>query len=163
MKKLTLILAALVLVVPACSPGEELAERIIESQAGVDDIEIDEEEGTIEVQVDDEDGGGSATIGGGEVPDGFPIGVADGGNVTSVFETSDGASVTLEYPVGEYENLVAFYESWIASSGLEVFNKLEVDSPPTTSWALRDGEDDRNISVSDVGTAVIVVVFASDS
>ncbi len=77
------LLASGMLLLAACSPGEELTEQIAESQEGVGDVEIDEDSGEVSVESDE----GSATFGGGELPDDFPIDMPEGGEVQSVIET----------------------------------------------------------------------------
>lgn len=74
----------------------------------------DDEEMTITVEGED---GGSMTIGGGEVPAGFGVPVADGGTVIMSMIVDEGGTVTLIYPGNAYAQLVAFYTSQLPSDG----------------------------------------------
>ena len=147
-------LALCVLVLGACSGGE-IAEEVIENQEGVQDVDIDEDSGEINIDTDD----GSATFGGGEIPDGFPIDVPDGGEVQAVIESDGGASVTIVYP-GGYDDIVAFYESWVNDSGMEVANRTESSNPSVVDWILTTGDGGgAQISVADVGDGSVNVTL----
>lgn len=105
MKRTATIIVAAVLVVTACqSASEQLAEQV----AGVNDVDIDTDTGQIRIETDE----GSLSIGGGELPDGFPIPVPDGGDVMSVFTSGDQAAATVSYARDRYDELVRFYDEW---------------------------------------------------
>jgi hypothetical protein len=130
-----------VLVLGACSGGE-IAEEVIENQEGVQDVDIDEDSGEINIDTDD----GSATFGGGEIPDGFPIDVPDGGEVQAVIESDGGASVTIVYPGND--------------SGMEVANRTESSNPSVVAWILTTGDGGgAQISVADVGDGSVNVTL----
>lgn len=145
-RRTTLFVAALV-ALAACSPGEmigeEIAENILESQEGVGDVEIDTDSGKIEVESED----GSFTIGGGEIPDGFPIDVPGGGDVMSVIETEDGSSVSLLFPADEFDSLADFYEGWIEDSGLEISSTFNNSSDPRSMTWVVSVDDDTTYSI----------------
>lgn len=138
-------LAVIALGVTACSGGD-IAEQIIESQEGVGDVEIDEDSGQIEVETDD----GSVVIGGGDIPDGFPIDVPGGGEVLAVFEQDDEASVSINYN-DDYDDIAGFFENWIDSQGAEVINEFTSTTPRSASWSLQDGDRVYSITVADLG------------
>ena len=146
------------LMLAACSPGDELAEQIIESQEGVEDIEIDESSGEVNVETED----GSFTIGGGEIPADWPVAVPSGGNVLAVAvgDSGDG-SLSMEFPNANYDDMVSFYDDWVAGSGLELMQRTEVQDPAGHAWTIQDGESVYTISVNDVedyvGLVIIVV------
>ena len=83
---------ALVVTLAACS-STTVTEQILEGQEGVGNVEIDEEDGNVKIEIESEDGEASVVIGGGEVPDGFPIPIADGGTVMAVGEQGSEATV----------------------------------------------------------------------
>ena len=146
--------------VAACSPTT-LTEQIIEGQEGIDNIEIDEEDGTVKIEVSDDEGGGSISIGSGEVPDGFPIPVPDGGTVMAVIVQGSNGTVSLSYEGADYDNVKSFYENWIDSLGVEVVNKFESSSPKSISWGLENGDDTYNITVAESGEDTFVNLVAT--
>ncbi len=152
----------LVVTLAACSPAS-LTEQILENQEGVGDVEINEEDGTFKIEIEDEEGNVSAVIGGGEVPSGFPIPVADGGTVSAVFEQESDSSVTISYAGADYDGVKAFYEKWVNSSNAEVLNKFESSSPKSISWTLEDGDDSYNITVAEAGEDTFVSLFVTKS
>ncbi len=154
--------ATLVVTLAACSPAT-LTEQILEGQEGVDNVEIDEEDGSIKIEVSDDEGGGSVSIGGGDVPDDFPIPVADGGTVMAVMEQGSDSSVSLTYDSADFDAIKAFYEQWIGSSGFEVVNKFETSAPKSISWGLEDGDVSYNITVSEAGEETFVNLFVTTS
>lgn len=120
MKRIAIALMALALSLTACqSVSENIAENIVEQVAeqadGVGDVDFDVESGEISVETED----GSVTIGGGEIPDGFPIPVPDGYVVTSVFTSDGDASVSLAYGDGSYTDIEAFYDDWTEGQSAE--------------------------------------------
>ena len=113
------------MVITGCGDAsEELTERIIESQEGVGNVEIDEDGESVTIEIENEDGGGSINIGGGgSLPDGFPIPVPDGGEVVASFsgEGDEGTSynAVLLYPADAFDEMKAFYQDWYDGAGLE--------------------------------------------
>jgi hypothetical protein len=153
--------AALVMTLAACSPAT-LTEQILEGQEGVGNVEIDEEDGTVKIEIESEDGEASVVIGGGEVPDGFPIPIADGGTVTAVMEQQSDFSVSLSYDGSDYDRVKAFYEDWIDASGFEVVNKFETSAPKSISWGLEDGDASYNITMSGASEETFVILFVTN-
>jgi hypothetical protein len=154
-RKLLALVAATMLTLAACSPGEDLAEKIIESQEGVGDVEIDSDSGEVSVETDE----GSLTLGGGEIPADFPIPLPEGGDVVAVIEAAGNTTISLEYD-GSIDSIVGYYQDWVDSSGLEVQAKFETSDPETISWSLADGDEYRTITVSEEGDVVTVLVTA---
>lgn len=158
--KLVVLFAVLAMALAACGGGE-VTEQIIESQEGVGDIEIDENDGTISLEFEDDEGqGGSAVIGGGSVPDDFPIPVPAGGEVVAMFSTDAGTTVSIEYPVGDYASLVSFYEDWANSAG---GNLTTFGGDDLQSWlvALDDGSG-YSVAVSDNDDVAMVALIVSE-
>jgi hypothetical protein len=145
----------LVMTLAACS-SSTLTEQIIESQEGVGNVEIDEEDGTVKIEIENEEGDVSAVFGGGDVPSGFPIPIADGGTVVAVIEQDSNSTVSLSYDSADYDTIKAFYEEWIAGSGAEVLNKFESSAPKTIAWTLEDGDDSYTVTVSEAGEETFV-------
>ena len=145
----------LVMMLTACS-SSTLTEQIIESQEGVGNVEIDEEDGSIKIEIENEEGDVSAVFGGGDLPSGFPIPIADGGTVVAVIEQDSNSTVSLSYDSADYDTIKAFYEEWIAGSGAEVLNKFESSAPKTIAWTLEDGDDSYTVTVSDAGEETFV-------
>lgn len=167
MRRSIVLIGILALVASACGAAaenvaENLAERALESEGGGNvDLDIDEESGEVSVQMESGDGSGSLTIGGGELPDGFPIPVPDGGEVMSTFssETEEGTSysVTISYPADRYEELASFYEDWIDGQADDV-QKSET-SGEFTSSSFYSATADVNISVTTADEEAIVTLI----
>jgi hypothetical protein len=153
-------LAVLALALVACSPGEELAEQVLESEEGVGDVEIDAGSGEVRIEGEGEDGE-SFSIGGGEIPDGFPIDVPGGGEVQSVVEQGDEALVAVRWE-DDFDSIASFYEDWVGSHG-EVVNKTEVSEPQSVSWTVEDGNQAYAITVSDAGIFVQASLMATEN
>ena len=149
------------LTLSACS-GADVAEGILENQEGVGDVEIDENNGSVVIEVEDEDGGGSAVIGGGDVPDGFPIPVPDGGTVVSVFTQDADAIVTLTYPASEYDSLVATYQDFVDGTGGEV-STFTSSNPASITWTVSADSESYNISVTEGDPDVTVYLVTSST
>lgn len=138
MKRIVLILFGGALVLGACqSASEVLVEQIAEQVEGVDNVEIDTETGQINIETEE----GSISIGAGEIPDGFPVPFADGGEVISSIVIGDQAGVTTVYAADRYDELVTFYEDWTAQYPGEwtTFNSTNASSGQTlrnSSWIL---------------------------
>lgn len=138
-------LAVVAVALAACSPGEELAEQLLESEEGVGDVEIDVGSGEFRVEGEDEDGE-SFSIGGGDIPDDFPIDVPGGGEVQSVVESGDEGLVAVRYDDGDFDDIKGFYEDWVAANG-EVTNTSETSDPPSASWIVEDGSSSYSINI----------------
>lgn len=158
MKRTAIVMTSLFLAVAACSPGGTLAEQVLESQEGIENVEIDEDTGEVKIEVEGEDGG-SLSVGGGDVPDDFPIPIPDGGEIRSVFETEDEANVQASYGSGDFDAIKTFYEDWSASAGDEVQGTFETSDPPSYSVTVIDGDRSYSIGVAQVGDEVIVNAF----
>lgn len=147
----------MVLALVACSPGEELAEQIIESQEGVGDVEVDSDSGEVSVETDE----GSFTLGGGEVPDGFPVDVPSGGEIVASGDSDEVTTLAMDYPGADYDDIEAFYEDWVASSGMEQVQDIQVSDPRGRGWTLQDDEDVYTISINDEGDGVALAIFVT--
>jgi hypothetical protein len=152
-----LFVVTMMLGLVACSPGEELAEQIVESQEGVEDVEIDSDSGEVNVESDE----GSFTIGGGEIPDGFPIDVPVGGDVVALGDTEEATSLAMEFVGADYDDIAAFYEEWVANSGMEPVQDVQVSDPRGRAWTLQDGSDIYTISINEAGDWVALSIFVS--
>ena len=109
MKRIAIGLVASALALTACQGASEvIAEQIAEQTDGVDNVEIDADTGEVKIETDE----GDITIGGGEIPDDFPVPVPDGGEVMTVFASPDGGSVTVSYAIDRYDDLVSYYNDW---------------------------------------------------
>lgn len=146
------------LVLTACS-GADIAEEILEGQEGVGDVEINENNGSVQIEVEDEDGEGSVVIGGGEVPADFPIPVPDGGTVAMAISSEDGSSVTISYPVSEYDSLVSTYQSFVDGTGGEM-TTMESSAPRSKTWSVTTDTESFYITVSESDPDAIVSLIA---
>lgn len=166
----------LMLVVAACG-GDSPAEQLLESQEGVDDVDLDgdnlsftvtdDDGNTVSVSGDedsltitDEDGDSVAVFGGGDIPDDFPIPTPPGFDVQSVVETPGGSIVILEYASDDYsyEELVAFYDDFSGGDGITITGKLVSEATPmSVSWFLQLGDAQYTIGVHDVIDSVLLV------
>ena len=152
MRRFILVVAGAALALSACQGASEvLTEQILEQVDGVDNVEIDTDTGEVRIETDE----GSVSIGGGELPDGFPVPVPDGGEVMSVFSSSqEEASVSLSYPIDRYDELVAFYSDWTAgqpgewNTSTSTFNSGG-QTTRTTSWFGDTTNANVNIGVVD--------------
>lgn len=154
------VIASLTLVLAACS-SSEVAERIIESQEGVGDVEIDQSGGTVQIEVQDDEGDVSAVIGGGDIPEDFPIDVPGGGKVQAVVQQQADTTVALIYEGGNYDSIQGFFEDWVSSSGGEVANKFESSTPKSTAWTVQVGDQAYTITVVETGADIQVNLFVT--
>lgn len=125
-------------------------------------VQIDENSGSVVIEVEDEEGGGSAVIGGGEVPADFPIPVPDGGTVVAVFTQDSDATVTLTYPASEYDSLVATYQAFVDGTGGEV-NTFTSSNPASITWTATADDAAYNISVTEGDPDVTVFLVSSST
>lgn len=156
-RRLLTVIGVLALLLGACSPAE-VAERIAESQEGVGDVEIDEDSGEVSVETDE----GSMTVGGGEVPDGFPIDLPGGGEVVAVIDAENSTTLSIEYD-DSFDSVAGFFEDWVDSSGLEVEFKSETSDPEVVSWSLATGNDEYySITVGEeIGSGKVSVLITT--
>ena len=154
-------LVAVMLVLAACS-GAEVAEKVIESQEGVGDIEIEENDGTVALEFEDEEGTVSGVFGGGEIPADFPVPVPDGGTVTAVLTQAGNTSVALSYAQSEFESLKSFYADYV--EGKTVLLEAASADPPAATWIVEVEGGSINITVADSGsTTEVVIAVVSDT
>ena len=155
------MLTLAVLALTACSSASEtLTEQIIESGGGGNvDVDIDDE--TVTMSFEDEEGSGELTIGGGEIPAGFPVPVPDGGEVLSVFESEGNVGATVLYDVDRYDELVAFYEEWVAGADLGELqtSSTEFEGLQSSQWFSPTAGT--FISVSESADGVLVTINVS--
>ncbi len=139
MKRTAVMFVALALVLAACqSATEQLSEKLAEQAVGVNDVDIDTDTGKISVETDE----GSFTLGGGEIPEGFPVPVPDGGRVTASFVSDDSMDVSISYEQSRFEEIVAHFDSWTNSQ--------------TNEWSTNTS----TVSVGEDGTLRTVAFFS---
>ncbi len=150
---------ALALVASACGNiaeniAEEAIERGLESEGGGNvEIDLDSDgEGTIEIQSDD--GDSTISMGGGELPDGLEIPIPDGYEVVGSSTLSSGGqtyvSTTLQYPVSDAEDLVAFYADYFDVFDEVFANQSSGGNSQLWSWAVseNDGADTQSVTIT---------------
>jgi hypothetical protein len=148
MKGIAVVMVALALAAAACqSASDQIAEQIIEQQEGVENVDIDTETGEVSIETDE----GSFSIGGDEIPAGFPIPFPSGYEVVSVFSSDTGGAVAVISPGDRWDEIVGFYDDWTAGqSGEWQTGSYSTDSGDGTtqrgsSWS----ESSTQISASD--------------
>lgn len=152
MRKLAIIVLAAALTVTACSTETDIAmERIVESDESISDVAIGE--GEITVEFDESEGGGSLTVGGGEIPDGFPLPVPDGGVIESSFGQGGTFGLFVRYPRPEYETLYSFYEQWADENADTILANTKTDDPRTDGWIGEIGEANFGVSLIEASEA----------
>jgi len=110
---------AFALLTAACGDAAEvLNEQLLENIEGVENVEINEDDGTFEVTIEED--GETITIGGGDIPEGLTVPVANGGQVVAAASSDTDISVSLIYPGDRFDELVAQYQSWADDSSQEV-------------------------------------------
>ena len=115
MKRIALGFVALTLVLTACqSAAEVITEQAIEEAVG-GDVKVDTDSGEVSVETDD----GAITIGGGELPEGFPIPLPDGYDVAAVFTSDRSSTVSVSYPNGDFAAIQAFFDDWTSAESDE--------------------------------------------
>lgn len=124
---------ALVLLLAACGGASEIAvEQLVESGEGISNVAIDDGEVTIEF--DESEGGGSLVLGGGDIPAGLPMPVPDGGQVVSSIEQGGTLAVVLQYAVGRYREILAFYEEWVVGQATVSLTETASTNPRSDGW-----------------------------
>ena len=158
MKKIAVVGVALALALTACQSAaeniaENLTEQIVEASGEVGDVDIDIDSGEISIETDE----GSITIGGGELPEDFDVPLPDGFEVTSVFTSDGSSSVTLTFPGGDFDNIVAHFEDWTSSQPVEWSNS-------SSSFSQGDGQTLHSASWTSDGSFITVTdCFTLDS
>jgi len=100
--------------------AEKIIEKSIENESGGNvDVNLSDEGGTVKIESEE----GSVSIGGGEIPASIDVPFPDGGNVTLSVEAADGATVMVEYPGADFDEIAAFYQKWTDDSS-EEFEKV---------------------------------------
>lgn len=174
--KLIATVAVLVLVVAACggqSAEEALLEEILENSGeDIGDIDINTDDGEFSINVEGEDGedisisssgdgddaevtiegddGEVMVIGGGEIPDGLELPVAPGGFVQTAITSGTEVIAALQYEGGDYDELVAFYDSELGGGDFERSETSFTTEDGTfrnVYWISEDGNT--NVTVGD--------------
>lgn len=144
MKRFAILLAVMVLGLAACqSAGEVATEQVLENIDGVDDVKIDGDTGEFSIETED----GSFTFGNTDVPESLNVEIPDGGTVMASIELDDAVTVSLEYPLDDFDDLVEFYEEWTSSNGGEWQHH-------SGTFESAEGVDVRNESWSDGDTLI---------
>jgi hypothetical protein len=170
----------LVLVIAACG-GNNPAEQFLESQDGIDNVNIgddgsftitDDEGNTLSVSGDEQsltitgdDGETLGVFGGGEIPGDFPIPAPPGSNVQSVIETPPATLVILEYALADYsyDELVAFYDAFSNEPGVAVIGRSASETPPkVATWFLETDAAQFNIAVTDAIDGNLLVQLSAN-
>ena len=102
----------------------------------------------------------TAVFGGGEVPDDFPVPVPSGGDVQAVMESPAGTTLTIFYPVSEFDSLLAFYEDWVNGVGGEV---TTFSGDDLTNWSVQTADQIYNVAVANNDTEASVAIIVSDT
>jgi hypothetical protein len=147
MKRVSAVLVVIAVATAACqTASEQLTEQMIEQQEGVENVDIDADTGQVSIETED----GSLTVGGGEIPAGFPIATPSGGTVQSTISSDSEAVVTLTYDGDRYGELVAFYDDWTEGEGGE-WNRTE------STYDTADGDTIRQANWFSEGSSIGVV------
>jgi len=154
MKKFVLGTVVLAMVLSAC--GGAITEQIIESQEGVENFDVSENDGTVVLELEDEEGDVSAVIGGGDIPADFPVPVPDGGDVMAVVSSGGDDSVSMTYPSGDFDSIKAFYENWATGFGDSLSTFSSTDA---ASWTVEDGDKAYSVTVANAGAEVALTIL----
>jgi len=161
-KTLIAMLAILALVATACGAAadkisekaaEKVTEKALEQASGGDanvDISGSGDDQTIKVETED----GSVAFGAGaELPDEITIPIPDGGTVQSAMTSDGSALASLEYDRDRYDDLISFYEDWVAGNGGDVWQKqtqsIETDGDTLRQTYWFNSESNDAIAVMD--------------
>lgn len=125
----------------------------IEGEDG-QDVNISSSGDTVTMEGED---GETMTFGGGEIPDNLDLPVPDGGTVTMSLSSGTDATVMLQYPLSDFDGLVAFYDAQLdASSDSVDRNETTMSTEDrdfrTVNWS--DTDYTWNVTVSDCFVAV---------
>ncbi len=157
MKKLSLLLAVLALVVTACGAAiENVSEELIEQaaeQGGGGEVEIDFDDEGVSVSVQNDDG--NFAIGSDlDLPDGLTIPLPSGGNITTAGSDGSYTFASVQFPGDRYDELAAFYEDWTSNDGQEwSYTESTTDMSGTKIRTIAYYADASGITVSDCVTA----------
>ena len=174
-------LVGLVLIVGACG-GNNPAEQFLESQDGIDNVDIDDDGGsftvtddegnTLSVSGDEEsltitgdDGETLGEFGSGDIPGDFPIPTLPGANVQAVVVTPPATLVILDYSAADYsyEEIVAVYDEFSTASGISVIGKMVNETAPAfASWSLQMGTATYDITVHDETDGILLVQLSAN-
>lgn len=144
---------------PSCGGDDTTTIRVAEDDGSGGTVTMDVSEddlesgGSIVIETDE----GRAVIGGGDVPDGFPLPLFDLDVVaSSTIETDEGSlhQVTVEFPADLFDRVCDDYEAALRDLGLEVM-RTDVDQGADGRTMMLFGE-------ADTTGAVINVVVAGD-
>ena len=139
------LIVVLMIGASACggSAGDEVAERVLEQQPGVQNVEIDDTSMT--VSLESEEGEISMEMGTGELLEGFPFPVPDGCVVVghSRWKGPDGVAIQagLEFPPGQFEIVVSFYEDFLEGEGFEIIKTVTGTETDTMVMLLAEGPE----------------------
>jgi len=119
MKKAIVICLAVLLAVPltgCAKAAEKVAEKAIENASGGDaNVDLSNNGGTVKVETEE----GSATYGGGEIPDSIDVSFPSGGTVLVSTDTTTESSVMVQYDGASFDDIVAELQNWVDGSGEE--------------------------------------------
>ncbi len=155
-------MVGLTILVAACSSvAENITERAIEAEGGGEvDIDFNDDEATIEFSDGADEGSGTMTIGGSELPDGFPMPVPDGYEVSSTSSFTENAvtrfSVVVIWDRDDFDRVRDFYEDYF--SDLPDVSRSEFSSEGTTtlSWSTSDFLTSVNVTRNDREVVAII-------
>jgi hypothetical protein len=128
----------LVLSVTGCAKAaekvsEKVAEKAIENSSGGNaNVDISGDGGTVKIQTEE----GSATYGGGEIPDSVDVAFPSGGKVMASTDTSTDASVMVQYEGANFDDIVASLQKWVdkASGDFEAAS-MSVSGMRSQTWS----------------------------
>lgn len=94
---------------------EQAVERAVESETGGEvSIDLDSTGDTMVFSVETPEGEQEMVIGGGEIPEDFPVPVPDGVTVLSVAWGAEGGVVVASLPAGDFDSARALYDDYFA-------------------------------------------------
>lgn len=146
MRRLMVSIGVIALVASACGGSDTVAEQIAEQASGVDNVEISDD--SVAIEFETEEGQASAVIGGGEVPDGAPMPIPDGGDVQSSVSAAGNASVTISYPGDRFDELVSLYEEWAAAATWDNLSESSNTEPAIRGWSGQMGDSFVVVSIT---------------
>ena len=136
MRRIFIVVFLVAVVAAACGGrGDATSDRAAAVDDSVEAVTIDDDEVTVEFTADD--GGGSLVAGGGAVPAGFPLPVPDGGEITSSFTQGPIAALTISYPPGTFDDLVAAYADWLGANAAQIIVETRSTEPRVAGWSGR--------------------------
>ncbi len=165
MRRIFVLMVAVLLVAACGNAAEEVAERAIEAGGGGDvDVEFDDDGETGEIVIESEDGSQTVNVGDQDLPSELTVPMPDGYEViaSSVIEQADETIVTavLVFPGGDIEEIAAHFDDYY--EGAEGVNRTETsfeggtqyvwltEQGASVSAVSRDGEDTVEVTVTDI-------------